>query len=320
MILDMDGDKKKMGMNQMKTIQDLRMELFASIKNLGLRVQSAEVTMRTSIQSLQDPKPANEVAKESLSQRMTDLSTLISNFAQQSRAVASEQAILKNLRFNVMQLRRSTMVDAHQNTFDWVFETKPSPENKTLAFKDWLESQSGVYWIVGKAGSGKSTLMKFLCKDGRTKKFLQNWSGGRKLVMAQFFFWNAGTAIQKSQEGFLQSLLYEVLNQCPELVSAKFVLPGDQTTHTMVMSQTYGQRLIFLRFSIFCYSMTKFLPSSASLSMVSMSMMGIMSSSTTFLNRWPVSIDLKLCVSSRPWYIFKDTFGQEMKAAGAYQR
>ena len=30
------------------------------------------------------------------------------------------------------------------------------------------------------------------------------------------------------------------------------------------------------------------------------------------LNRWPVSINLKLCVSSRPWYIFKDAFGQQI--------
>ena len=183
-----------MGMDQMKIIQDLRMELLATMKDLGLRVQSTDIIMRTSIQSLQDPKPVHEAAKKSLSQRMRDLFILISNFAQQNRAVASEQAILKNFRFSVMQLRRSTIVDAHQRTFDWVFETKSSPENDIIAFKDWLENQSGVYWIVGKSSSGKSPLMKFLCKDGRTQKFLQNWSGGRKLVMAQFF-WNAGTAI-----------------------------------------------------------------------------------------------------------------------------
>lgn len=30
---------------------------------------------------------------------------------------------------------------------------------------EWLESGSGVYWISGKAGSGKSTLMKHLFWD-----------------------------------------------------------------------------------------------------------------------------------------------------------
>lgn len=109
---------------------------------------------------------------DDLSQKLTDLSACISNFAQHSRTVASEQAILKSLRFKTMRVRHSNIVDAHPETFEWVFETKNNPENEIIAFNDWLENQSGLYWIVGKAGSGKSTLMKFLYEDRRTQKLL----------------------------------------------------------------------------------------------------------------------------------------------------
>jgi hypothetical protein len=39
-----------------------------------------------------------------------------------------------------------------------------------------------------------------------------------RLVTARYFFWNAGSRLQKSQEGLLRSLLFDVLRQCPELV------------------------------------------------------------------------------------------------------
>ncbi len=40
-----------------------------------------------------------------------------------------------------------------------------------------------------------------------------------KLVTSKYFFWNTGSALQRSQEGLLRSLLFEVLRQCPEMIS-----------------------------------------------------------------------------------------------------
>ena len=57
--------------------------------------------------------------------------------------------------------------------------------------------------------------MKYLKPDPDTDSNL--WANGSKLVTASHFFWNAGTDMQKSQEGLLQSLLHEVLRKCPEL-------------------------------------------------------------------------------------------------------
>ena len=36
--------------------------------------------------------------------------------------------------------------------------------------QDWLLSRHGDYWVSGKAGSGKSTLMKFLCNHEKLER------------------------------------------------------------------------------------------------------------------------------------------------------
>jgi Cdc6-like AAA superfamily ATPase len=41
-------------------------------------------------------------------------------------------------------------------------------------FLQWLSTDTGIFHISGKPGSGKSTLMEFLCDHDRTKKELQN--------------------------------------------------------------------------------------------------------------------------------------------------
>lgn len=46
---------------------------------------------------------------------------------------------------------------------------------------NWLSSGNGIFHIAGKLGSGKSTLMKFLCNHPQTKVALQKWAGMFKL-------------------------------------------------------------------------------------------------------------------------------------------
>jgi hypothetical protein len=44
-------------------------------------------------------------------------------------------------------------------------------------FLHWLLAGNGIFHISGKLGSGKSTLMKFLCDHRRTTTELQKWAG-----------------------------------------------------------------------------------------------------------------------------------------------
>ncbi|WYZ33932.1 hypothetical protein EsH8_I_000208 [Colletotrichum jinshuiense] len=133
-----------------------------------------------------------------------------------------------------MNERHSQINDPHQGTFDWIFEYDPTKDSSIHKrgsareyrnphldapwddFGEYLKSADvKLYWISGKPGSGKSTLMKSLAETPRT---LQRLNEGFLLagsesscVIVSYFIWAAGTAIQKSLRGMLASLLYQVL-------------------------------------------------------------------------------------------------------------
>jgi hypothetical protein len=89
-------------------------------------------------------------------------------------------------------------------------------------FQDGLKNGKNVFHISGKAGSGKSTLMKLIVADPRTYKFLDDWSGEKGLISAQFFFCRGGSDLQRSRQGIYRSLLFETLKQCPHLIQDVF--------------------------------------------------------------------------------------------------
>lgn len=90
------------------------------------------------------------------------------------------------------------------------------------SYRVWLESSGPLYWITGKPGSGKSTLMKLLYDDAHLSKYLQSWTGDHSLRKAGFFFWNAGTTMQMSKDGMLRTLLYEAIGGCLDLIPVLF--------------------------------------------------------------------------------------------------
>ncbi|KAF8860239.1 hypothetical protein BDZ45DRAFT_575436, partial [Acephala macrosclerotiorum] len=140
--------------------------------------------------------------------------------------------ILDELSYQSMSSRYEDVVEAHPKTFDWIFSDTRQWKLPWSDFREWLEKGSGIYWINGKPGSGKSTLMKHIYDNKMTQNFLYNWrqskhSGPLPFYMATFFFWNSGTDLQQSQSGLLRSLLHQVLQEYPMLIP--IVLPGRWT-------------------------------------------------------------------------------------------
>ena len=144
------------------------------------------------------------------------------------------EEILKSLFYPDISSRME-QVDSQFNgiksSYDWIFDDpqthKLGSYNKGYSqqqerqwddFARWLKSGHGVYWINGKAGSGKSTLMNHICNHSRRLELLGKWCSGRRLLTPTFFFWNAGTRLQKSIDGLLRSLVYQMLKDCRELV------------------------------------------------------------------------------------------------------
>ena len=138
---------------------------------------------------------------------------------QQKHIKEYHKRILDSLWFEAIHSREEHIDDAHKKTFEWIFESSSLVRHRWDNFTQWLENGGGVYWINGKAGSGKSTLMRFLCQDGRTQNSLKLWSGERTLLTPKFFFWSAGRPLEKSVEGLLRSLLWQILIQLPDTYS-----------------------------------------------------------------------------------------------------
>lgn len=129
--------------------------------------------------------------------------------------------ILESLKFQEMPFRERAIETAWEQTYSWAVE------DSSNELASWLKDGHGIFWISGKAGSGKSTLMKYLYDQKNTRTLLREWSDDRRLIHARFFFWYAGTPLQKSITGLLKSVLYQIF-EVPSLASA--VLPEKATS------------------------------------------------------------------------------------------
>jgi hypothetical protein len=103
-----------------------------------------------------------------------------------------------------MDLRREKIPIAHEKTFRWVFNAGSVDNTPWTDLMEWIQSESSIYWITGKAGSGKSTLMRFVHDHQSTRDALQAWAAEGELAIGSFFFWNSGAEIQMSYEGLLR--------------------------------------------------------------------------------------------------------------------
>ena len=120
--------------------------------------------------------------------------------------------VCDDLVFPEMDSRCGEVTKAHKDTFEWIFTSKHT-DHKWENFHSWLQSGDGIYWISGKPGAGKSTLMRFLLEDPRTKTGLQTWAQG-SLTILSFFFWKPSPApLQRTVQGLCRALIYQLLQR-----------------------------------------------------------------------------------------------------------
>lgn len=88
----------------------------------------------------------------------------------------------------------------------------PNSTTEWDCFACWLTQPPGQpYWFCGKAGSGKSTLVKFVVENGKTRSCLEATYG--PTIILEHFIWLVGQPIQRSMRGILLSLLYQFVRQ-----------------------------------------------------------------------------------------------------------
>lgn len=135
--------------------------------------------------------------------------------------------ILNSLVFPEKHVRYTKVPNAYSETFGWIFDENVTGKHQQalqgrMLFREWLETGDGVFHISGKPGAGKSTLMRFLFRSQRKKDLLASWSTGRKLVNSKFFFWKHGSDMENSVNAMLRTLIFDTLEQCPELTASVF--------------------------------------------------------------------------------------------------
>jgi len=240
-------------------------------------------------------------------------------------------ALLDALDFASRTHRQQEIAEAHQRTFSWIFNNQggdgnghvtPGGERRPWSnFIEWLREERtprGIYWMNGKAGSGKSTLMRFVANHVETQRHLKHWAGNADLQVSSFFFWNSGTGLQHSRPGLLRSLLFETLKTRPDLTRKLFKadlvewkeLTETYERHAIINPQVWPffdrwleqafSRLI--RFASCDFKLCFFID-------------GLDESKAEpeelvcLINETARSPFVKICVSSRPWLVFEEAFG-----------
>ena len=245
-----------------------------------------------------------QATQDKLLEHIQPISQQLADLVPHTKATMKGMEFLKKLSFGEIRTRHEGITMAHAETFEWVFKQRTPDDLHAVHFVNWLKSGSGIYWVRGKPGSGKSTLMKFLRPHQETVKSLLAWSRGEKLVISTHFFWNAGSDLQKSQLGLYRTLLFDILLQCPEMISDVEQLLGSTEDPYNPWSPSVLCSALQLvttdlpvRFCFFIDGLDEYEGTHAQLIEV--------------IKKIALSPKIKICASSRPWTCFLDAFGDD---------
>lgn len=124
-------------------------------------------------------------------------------------------------------------LEAYGQTCAWILPDIQEDKNYNSPrsiFGTWLTSNEPLLWISGKAGCGKSTLMRYLHQKQLKDKLFSTWLKDEALTVAAFFFFERGGELQKSRQGMLRSLLHQILSTERALI--RRVFPKEFETHS----------------------------------------------------------------------------------------
>ncbi|KAJ4854378.1 AAA domain-containing protein [Trichoderma breve] len=223
---------------------------------------------------------------------MTDESLVKINPTTVGRAIASD------IRFNTIQSREEAISDTSETTYSWIFEDEPQKVHDIPmwnSFPKWFEDDSNkVYWITGKPGSGKSTIMKLILQQKSFWDTQTQSSGPLRLLLVKYYAWNPGNTLQKSLEGLKRTILSQVLDQCPDLAS---VLTPRRWAFCQVLRSTSGIPAN-IKLALFIDGLDEFDMQPTEI--------------IKFIRHITAQCQsgLKVCAASRPWTEFEDEFNE----------
>jgi len=135
--------------------------------------------------------------------------------------IALREKLLTSLNFPQVYERDHQITNAYPATYKWMLEPLARDFRQWDCFRSWLDKpkdRRGMYWIHGKPGSGKSTIMKSLHKSLTVADHMLCWSNGQPIIKVRYFFWKPGIMLQRSLEGLCRHLLIQILEQRPGML------------------------------------------------------------------------------------------------------
>ena len=236
------------------------------------------------------------------------------SFSDEDQTAEARQSILDSLHFPQIGDRRDQITKAYSKTYRWILEERHEESQRWDDFLLWLKSSScrhRIYWVHGKIGAGKTTLLRFLDQNLSTAKHLLPWAERTSVVRASCFFWNAGNNLQKSTAGLLRTLLIQLFEQTPDLISRVVQpkkwqaarLPG---THVIDWTDSelhdcLREHILYVAKSKRIFLLIDGLDEFDGTDEAREDLVEMLVTLSTHEN-------VKICVSSRPWNIFQDAF------------
>ena len=232
---------------------------------------------------------------------------------QKLKIIKQQDEFKDSLFFSEMFKRQTEIVEAYPETCHWIFNEPDQGFDQSLSqfrkgssFADWLENGKDVYWLSGKPGSGKSTLMKYLSDHCKSSPRLTKWANGNGVLVVSFFFWALGTPEQHSYAGFLRSLLYQIASAqtglVPMLLEKQDVSSGPLQAWTVARLEATLRHFLLHK------------PTSMSLCFVIDGLdefSGYYEDNLKgFIDDLAQSSQTRVCVSSRPEQVFVEHFGE----------
>ena len=224
----------------------------------------------------------------------------------------ASQMILDSLFYEQLHDRHDAVALAHRRTFRWIFDVQHVETGSWTNFQAWLSNtqSDNFYWITGRPGSGKSTLMRFIADDPQTTSCLQQWAGNDQFVVASCFFWMSGDYMQKSYEGLLRTLLFQLLSRNRHMVGDIF--PWRWRSYlagAFKLGPWTNQQLL--------NAFESTIEALSNQSKVCLFIDGLdeyegddeaRSTMLDLIKSQALKPQVKVCASSRPWVIFQDAF------------
>lgn len=241
--------------------------------------------------------------------------SLMGYFHEHTVDVNHKTQLLASLNFAERQDRRDHIHPATENTLQWMTNSSINQSSgKTVHFTEWLksrESGDNLFWISGKPGSGKSTLMKHLWTDDTVMRYLSEWASPKTLFKSQFYFWiSGGSDMLKNEIGFLRALVFDILVSNPTVIHHACTLrweryTGGKTTfdlwNTDELLQTIDAAMNWeennMKYFFFIDGLDEF--------------KGPPEQIISLVRRLPTSVDTKYCISSGKWNEFQIAFGED---------